>query len=1231
MCYTNIILVFVITDYIISSTIIGISVAIGQGGNDDVYHSGDSVSTLQPTLKDETQVRLVDGHTNNEGRVEVYANGHWGTICDTSFDTNNALVVCKMLKLNKTDAIVRTSAYYGEGNGPIWLDDVRCVGIESNIKDCGHRGLGVHNCGHNNDVGVMCVTDTGQAIVRLVDGQTAFEGRVEIFKYGRWGTVCDDFFDSNNALVVCNMLNMTVTDPIVKAGGVYGEGNDPIWLDDVVCLGNESNIEDCGHSGFGNSNCDHYEDVGVICASDSAQAQVRLVDGLTNSEGRVEVYKYGLWGTVCRDDFESNDALVVCNMLNITVQDTIVLTGGYYKEGKGPILLDDVHCLGNESNIEDCAHRGWGHHNCLHNEDVGVMCLEDSGQAKVRLVDGLTNFEGRVEVYKYERWGTVCSDFFDSNGARVLCKMLNMNVTDGIVKAGAYYGQGNGQIWLDDVNCLGNESNIEDCAHGGWGHHNCLHNKDVGVMCVTDSGQAEVRLVDGPTYLEGRVEVYKYGHWGTVCRNDFDSNDALVVCNMLNITIDDATVKMGSHYGKGIGPIWLDDVHCVGNESNIEDCAHRGWGHHNCLHNEDVGVQCVTGKISRSCAASIEQDREWPAVLDGQISLKGCGEGYRGDVYRRCQNGNYLSPVNNCTKIAIQDLHVQVFNGSLNSTEALSRLKQETNILTTDSKHLPTAGDLQNVNQILDKVIDDIEINSVTIVNDTDSFFEVANNLLDGNSTSSWKSLINDKGVGADSVINTIDRFITKVVNTSVTVLNKTFEKPNLLIEIGQVDRCDNIMFPSTAANTKQAKDRMGDQIVVGCGTEIGKKVFSGSLFKNMSGMLPSTTDIDSLDSSINGPVLAFSFYGHELRKEDVMLTFHVFDRKLRKPACSFWDTNQSEKGHWSTNGCTLKHFDTKKGTVSCHCDHLTNFAVLMSPAITTETETIHHRRLGVLSIVGCSISIIGLVLTITTYVCFWRAVRSNRSVLLLNLCTVLVLAYVLFLAGVNFTSHHAVCTSIAVLLHYIFLAAFFLMLSEGCIIAQMVLRPLDKRNILKILLGISYELPLVVVVISATLSKLKGYGNDKFCWLSIDSGLFWAFAGPALTIIFTNTIITVAVIKRLFGTSAMSKRGDADKIKTGLRSVCILLPVFGITWLFGVFAVNKDTVVFQYLFVIFNSIQGVLIFIVQCIMDRKVQEAFRARRPRWLEPEVSTTAIEMKTKSSAVGKSSVMSNESTA
>ncbi|WAR07000.1 hypothetical protein MAR_016958, partial [Mya arenaria] len=149
-----------------------------------------------------------------------------------------------------------------------------------------------------------------------------------------------------------------------------------------------------------------------------------------------------------------------------------------------------------------------------------------------------------------------------------------------------------------------------------------------------------------------------------------------------------------------------------------------------------------TGPIT--CTAVTENGVVWPEALDGKISRHRCPEKYQGDIYRRCQTGKYLNPVNNCTRRAIQDLHSQVFNGSLNSTEALSKLKQETNSLTIGSENLPTAGDLQNVNQILDKVIEDIEINSATIENDTDSFFEVANNLLNGNSTSSWKSLIND-------------------------------------------------------------------------------------------------------------------------------------------------------------------------------------------------------------------------------------------------------------------------------------------------------------------------------------------------------------------------------------------------------------------------------------------------------------------------------------------------------
>ncbi|WAR06960.1 hypothetical protein MAR_016918 [Mya arenaria] len=250
-----------------------------------------------------------------------------------------------------------------------------------------------------------------------------------------------------------------------------------------------------------------------------------------------------------------------------------------------------------------------------------------------------------------------------------------------------------------------------------------------------------------------------------------------------------------------------------------------------------------------ACAASTENGIVWPEAPDGHISRnKSCQEGYQGDIYRRCENGIYLNPVNNCTKRAIQDLHAQVFNGSLNSTEALSKLKQATNIWTAANENLPTTGDLQTLNQILDKVIDDIELNSTTVENVANSFFEVANNLLDETSTSSWK-----------------------------------------IAEIGQVDRCEHIMFPSTTSKAKKANNSMDDLIVVGCG--LGKQVFSGGLFKNMSGKLPtSSNDIDSLDSSINGPVLSFSFHRPAIRTVDVRITFH---RKLTDPSCSYWETNQ--------------------------------------------------------------------------------------------------------------------------------------------------------------------------------------------------------------------------------------------------------------------------------------------------------------------------------------------------
>ena len=109
---------------------------------------------------------------------------------------------------------------------------------------------------------------------------------------------------------------------------------------------------------------------------------------------------------------------------------------------------------------------------------------------------------------------------------------------------------------------------------------------------ITGTSNGTVRLVGGSSGNEGRVEIF-YGQWGTVCDDFWDLNDATVVCRQLGY-LRAVFAYRTSQFGQGTGPIWLDDIHCIGTESRLDQCPHNGIGVHNCIHFEDAGVQCTS-------------------------------------------------------------------------------------------------------------------------------------------------------------------------------------------------------------------------------------------------------------------------------------------------------------------------------------------------------------------------------------------------------------------------------------------------------------------------------------------------------------------------------------------------------------------------------------------------------------------------------------------------------------
>jgi len=338
---------------------------------------------------------------------------------------------------------------------------------------------------------LISTTRASEVRVRLVGGPSPREGRLEVYHNGEWGTVCDEYtFTDAAARVVCFMLGYGYVGRNV--GDRYGDPDGRIWMKNVRCNGAETDISECLYGAWGSSGRCWYSNDDAVSVSCST---ARLVNGSATPrgrgssprEGRVQVYYNGTWGTVCRSNFTDATAAVICHMLGY--EDAGQYIGNRYGRGSGRIWLDNVRCSGTETDIEDCQHSGWGKHSCEHWDDVSVSCF-----GKVRLV-GDSGSKGRLELYHYGRWGTVCDDGFSDAAARVICYSLGYGHTGRAI--GNAYGAGSGPIWLDNVRCTGWEPHVTECQHFGWGRHNCQHSEDVSISCIADSTEAVAAVGGG--------------------------------------------------------------------------------------------------------------------------------------------------------------------------------------------------------------------------------------------------------------------------------------------------------------------------------------------------------------------------------------------------------------------------------------------------------------------------------------------------------------------------------------------------------------------------------------------------------------------------------------------------------------------------------------------------------------------------------------------------------------
>ncbi|XP_051728937.1 adhesion G protein-coupled receptor B2 isoform X17 [Ctenopharyngodon idella] len=313
-------------------------------------------------------------------------------------------------------------------------------------------------------------------------------------------------------------------------------------------------------------------------------------------------------------------------------------------------------------------------------------------------------------------------------------------------------------------------------------------------------------------------------------------------------------------------------------------------------------------------------------------------------------------------------------------------------------------------------------------------------------------------------------------------------------------------------------------------------------------------------------------------------------------PQCVVWDYGDPEAGeeNWDAESCQTLPSPAVSHT-KCLCSKLSTFAVLAQKA--KEPGMGPSSMPSVPLMVGCGISCTALLILLLIYAAFWRYIRSERSIILVNFCLSILASNVLILVGQSQTLSKGLCTVTAAFLHFFFLASFCWVLTEAWQSYLAVIGKMRSRLIRKRFLCLGWGLPALVVAVSVGFTRARGYGTPSYCWLSLEGGLLYAFVGPAAVIVLVNMLIGIVVFNKLMSRDGISDKSKKQRAGASLWSSCVVLPLLALTWMSAVLAItDRRSTLFQVLFAVFDSVQGFVIITVHCAMRREVQDAVRCR-----------------------------------